>query len=160
NNHFDLPELAIRFQGEQDGQLDDGDYALFYAVGTKGWSDENATHLNLYSNEAYYYVTYGGSSGKRMQTYTEPTANATITYTDYNARVFHEQNLTNITQLSRKWFGENFGSSFELPFALQTPMLNSSKPAKIGINVAAISTNRSEERRVGKECRYRWQNYQ
>ena len=141
NNHFDLPELAIRFQGEQDGQLDDGDYALFYAVGTKGWSDENATHLNLYSNEAYYYVTYGGSSGKRMQTYTEPTANATITYTDYNARVFHEQNLTNITQLSRKWFGENFGSSFELPFALQTPMLNSSKPAKIGINVAAISTN-------------------
>ncbi len=141
NHHFDLPELAIQFQGEQDGRLDDGDYALFYAVGTKGWSDENATHLNLYSNEAYYYVTYGGSSGKRMQTYTEPTANATITYTDYNARVFHEQNLTNITQLSRKWFGENFGSSFELPFALQTPMLNSSKPAKIGINVAAISTN-------------------
>ncbi|HLW62825.1 MAG TPA: type IX secretion system sortase PorU [Flavobacterium sp.] len=141
NHHFDLPELAIQFQGEQDGSLDDGDYALFYAVGTKGWSDENATHLNLFSNEAYYYVTYGGSSGKRMQTYTEPTANATITYSDYNTRVFHEQNLTNITQLSRKWFGENFGSSFELPFALQTPMINSSKPATIGINVAAISTN-------------------
>lgn len=141
NNHFDLPELAIQFQGEQDGRLDDGDYALFYAVGTKGWNEENATHLNLYSKDAYYYVTYGGANGKRMQVYTEPTENAVTTYNDYNERVFHEQDLTNIVQLGRKWFGENFGSSFNLSFNLQTPMINSSKPVKIGVNLAAISSN-------------------
>lgn len=141
NHYFDLPELAIQFQGEQDGTLNDGDYALFYGVGTKGWSQENATHLNLYSTEAYYFVTYGGSSGKRMQTYIEPSGNATITYNDYVNRVFHEQDLTNITQLSRKWFGENFGSTFQQTYTLQTPLLNSSKPAKIGVNVASVSSN-------------------
>lgn len=143
NHHFDLPEVAIQFQGEQDGRLDDGDYALFYAVGTKGWNEENATHLNLYSKDAYYYVTYGGGSGKRMQVYAEPTESAVITYNDYNERVFHEQDLSNIVQLGRKWFGENFGSNFNLSFSLQTPMINSSKEVRLGVNLAAISSNSS-----------------
>jgi len=91
NLNFDLPEVAIQFQGEQDGTLNDADYALFYAVGTKGWSEENATHLNLYSNDAYYYVTYGGTVGKRMQTYIEPAGAATVNYTDYVARSYDEK---------------------------------------------------------------------
>lgn len=143
NLHFDLPEVAIQFQGEQDGTLNDSDYALFYAVGTKGWSEENATHLNLYSNDAYYYVTYGGTVGKRMQTYIEPAGAATVNYTDYIARSYDEKNIENIVQLSRKTFGENFGQSFNKQVVLQTPMLNSAKPAKIGVNVAAISQNQS-----------------
>lgn len=143
NLHFDLPEVAIQFQGEQDGTLNDSDYALFYAVGTKGWSEENATHLNLYSNDAYYYVTYGGTVGKRMQTYIEPAGATTVNYTDYIARSYDEKNIENIVQLSRKTFGENFGQSFNKQVVLQTPMLNSAKPAKIGVNVAAISQNQS-----------------
>lgn len=143
NLHFDLPEVAIQFQGEQDGTLNDSDYALFYAVGTKGWSEENATHLNLYSNDAYYYVTYGRTVGKRMQTYIEPAGAATVNYTDYIARSYDEKNIENIVQLSRKTFGENFGQSFNKQVVLQTPMLNSAKPAKIGVNVAAISQNQS-----------------
>lgn len=141
NLYFDLPEVAIQFQGEQDGTLNDADHALFYAVGTKGWSEENATHLNLYSNDAYYYITYGGTVGKRMQTYIEPTSAATVTYNDYVARVFDEKNIRNIVQLSRKTLGDDFGDSFSKPVTLQTPMLNSSKPATIGVNVAAISQN-------------------
>lgn len=143
NLHFDLPEIAIQFQGEQDGVLNDNDYALFYAVGTKGWSAENATHLNLYSNDAFYYITYGGTAGKRMQTYIEPAGSSTITYNDYLARVYDEKNIENIVQLSRKTLGENFGQSFNKQIVLQTPFLNSSKPATIGVNVAAISQNQT-----------------
>ncbi len=143
NLYFDLPEVAIQFQGEQDGTLNDGDYALFYAVGTKGWSAENATHLNLYSNDAYYFVTYGGTAGKRMQNYIEPTSAATVTYNDYIARSYSEVNSKNIVQLSRKTFGEDFNTDFNKQVVLQTPMLNSAKPAKIGVNVAAISQNES-----------------
>ena len=139
NTIFDLPEVAIQFQGEQDGVLNDGDFALFYGVGTKGWSPENATHLNLYSNDAYYYVTYGGTAGKRMQTYIEPTSAPTVTYNDYLARVYDEKNIENIVQLSRKTFGDNYGQSFNKQVTLQTPLLNTSKQATIGINVAAIS---------------------
>jgi len=143
NAYFDMPELAIQFKGEEDGVINDGDYILFYGVGTKGWDSENLTHLNLYSNDAYYYVTYGGTAGKRMQTYVEPSAQATETFTDYKTRVFHEQNLRNLVQLSRKWFGENFNNSAQqsLSFTLQTPLLNSAKPAVIGINVGAVSSN-------------------
>src|SRR5690606_38895346 len=64
-----------------------------------------------------------------------------VTYTDYIARVFDEKNLENIVQLSRKTFGENYGQSFDKQVVLQTPMLNSSKQATIGVNVAAISQN-------------------
>lgn len=141
NRNFDLPEVSIQMQGEQDGVLNDNDFALFYAVGTKGWSAENATHLNLYSNDAFYYVTYGNGSGKRMQNYIEPTAAATITYNDYIARAYHEQNLTNFANLGRKWFGEDFGNSFQNKATIQTPMLNSSKQAEIGVNVASVSQN-------------------
>ncbi len=143
NAYFDLPELAIQFKGEEDGTLNDGDHVLFYGVGTKGWSNENLTHLNLYSNDAYYYITYGGTYGKRMPAYTEPAGQSTETYTDYKSRVFHEQNLTNLVQLSRKWFGENFNNNAQqsINVTLQTPMLNSSKPALVGIGVGAISSN-------------------
>src|SRR5690606_21215208 len=96
---------------------------------------------NLYSNDAYYYVMFGGSSGKRMQTYTEPSGAATVTYTDYIARVFDEKKLENIVQLSRKTFGENYDQSFNKQVVLQTSMLNSSKQATNSINVASISHN-------------------
>lgn len=141
NHYFDLPEVALLFQGEQDGVFNDNDYALFYGVGTKGWSDENATHHNLYSNDAYYYITYGGNYGKRMQTYVEPNGTSSVNYTDFLTRVYEEKNLVNIAQLSRKTFGEDFGDSFDKQVTLQTPLLNAAKSAKIGINVAAISQN-------------------
>ncbi len=143
NEHFDVPEIAIQFQGEQDGVLNDNDFALFYGVGTKGWNAQNATHLNLYSNDAYYFVTYGGTVGKRMQTYVEPAGASTVNYTDYLERVFDEKNIENIVQLSRKTFGENFGQSFTKQVVLQTPLMNSSKPATVGINLAAISQNQT-----------------
>jgi len=143
NFNFDLPEIAIQVQGEQDGVLNDGDFVSFYGVGTKGWSDENATHLNLYSTDAYYYITYGGALGKRMQNYTEPTGDAVVTYNTYTARVFHEQDLVNIAQLSRKWFGEDFSSRFQLPFNFQMPLLDSSKPVVFGINVGAVSAGQT-----------------
>lgn len=143
NLNFDLPELAIQFNGEQDGSLDDTDYALFYGIGIKGWNAENATHLNLYSKDAFYYVTYGSETGKRMNKYIEPTSNSNEVFTDFIARVFIEEDQTNLTQLSRKWFGKNFNETANgrLSFTLQTPFLNSTKPLTIGTNVALVSTN-------------------
>lgn len=143
NFNFDLPELAIQVHGEQDGALHDEDYVLFYGIGPKGWNKENATHLNLYSTDAYYYITYGGALGKRMQNYVEPNAAASVAYSTYTARVFHEQDITNLAQLSRKWFGENFATSFQLPFSFNTPLLNNSEPAVFSINVGAVSAGQT-----------------
>ena len=50
----DLEENAIQIIGDQDGSFDNNDYILFYAEGVDNWSQENETHLNLYSDRSYY----------------------------------------------------------------------------------------------------------
>src|SRR5690625_2842421 len=70
-----LQENAIEFIGEEDGSFDDGDYILFYGQGPHDWNrlDDstrgNLTHrFNQYSDYAYYFITFGGMLGKRVQT--------------------------------------------------------------------------------------------
>lgn len=137
NHHFDLPEIAIRSFGEEDGVMNDGDYFLFYGVGNKGWSEQNGSHLNLYSTETYYYITYGGNAGKRMQALTEPSAAATVTYTTFDERAFHEQDLTNVAKLSRRWVGEYFAGSGSQNFILNTQQADTSEPATLTAKVVA-----------------------
>lgn len=139
NEHFDLPEVAIRSFGEDDGVWNDSDYFLFYAVGNQGWSEQNGTHHNLYATETYYYVTYGGVTGKRMQPLTEPSGAATVTYTNFDERAFHEQNLTNVAQLSRRWVGEYFAGSSTQSFPLNTAQADTSEPATLTAKVVASS---------------------
>lgn len=140
NQYFDLPEVAIQFIGEEDGQLNDSDHILFYGIGNKGWSLENRTHLNLYSNETYYYITYGGSNGKRISSMQQPSGNATITYSNFIDRVFHERDLTNIAKLSRKWFGESFAGGNSNSFSLTLDELEISAPALLSVNAAASAS--------------------
>ena len=62
----DLTENAIQVIGEADGSFDNSDYILFYAEGVDNWNQESQTHLNLFSDKSYYYVTAQGSQGKRI----------------------------------------------------------------------------------------------
>ena len=67
----DLVENAIMVQGESDGKFDTGDYILFYGKSVRGWTYDpvgKAMHhyINHYSETNYYWLTYGGSPGKRM----------------------------------------------------------------------------------------------
>lgn len=143
NLHFDLPETAIYARGENDGSLDDGDYFLFYGVGTQKWNAFHASHNNLYSDEAYYYITYGGTTGKRTPNMQQPTAEAELQITDSNERAFHEKDLVNIANLSRKWFGETFSTSFTNTYNLSLVNPVTTKPATLSGNFAATSTSNS-----------------
>lgn len=143
NLYFDNPETAIFVQGENDGSFDDNDYILFYGVGTKGWDPAHVTHNNLYSDDSYYYITYGGSYGKRVQNLVQPTGNASVQYTDANERVFHEIDAVNVAKLSRKWFGETFSNSFTNSYNLNLVNPVVSKTAVLSGNVAAASTSSS-----------------
>ena len=69
---FDLPETPIQVVGAEDGTFDSGDYVLFYGQGTIGYDAENDSHLNPYSDTAYYYVTADGTLGQRIQLLQEP----------------------------------------------------------------------------------------
>nr|WP_317632873.1 type IX secretion system sortase PorU [uncultured Flavobacterium sp.] len=143
NLYFDLPEIAIQVEGENDGILNDTDFILFYGKGVYGWDEENLSHLNVYDNNTYYYITYGGDHGKRITNINQPSANATINYNSFEDRVFHEKNLVNIGKLGRKWFGEVFNINNTQNFNFDLPNLINSEPVRLTSVVAASSPNPS-----------------
>ncbi|HEA31465.1 MAG TPA: peptidase C25, partial [Leeuwenhoekiella sp.] len=48
NTVFDPQENSIKVVGGEDGSFDNGDYILFYGVGTRGFNEESLTHVNAY----------------------------------------------------------------------------------------------------------------
>jgi hypothetical protein len=105
---IDLEENAIQFIGEEDGVFNENDYILFYAEGVDSWNEESLTHVNQFADRSYYYVTTSGSSGKRIQPYTEPVASPTLFLSNYDGYQFHEVDLFNAGKIGRRWFGEKF----------------------------------------------------
>jgi len=143
NEYFDLPEIAITVEGENDGQFNDSDYILFYGKGIYGWDSENLSHLNVYDQNTYYYLTYSGSQGKRISNVNQPSGSATLTYTSFDERIFHEKNLVNIGKLSRKTFGEVFNVNNQQNFTFSLPGVVTSEPVNLSSVVAASAPNQT-----------------
>lgn len=140
---MDIEENAIQFVGENDGIFDNQDYILFYAEGLDNWSDENKTHLNLYADKAYYYVTVSGDTGKRIVDFTQPTGSPTTTITEFDDYKFHEVDDINIAKLGRVWFGEQFGIDNEQEFEFAFPNLVTGTPIQVTTHVAASAFNQT-----------------
>src|SRR5690606_22487226 len=107
NTAFDLPEIAIQVVGEADGSFDSNEYILFYGE-TQQYNEESNTHINLYDDNAYYFITADGADGKRILPYTEPTGNASSVITRYHNYQFHEIDQENPGLVGRRWFGNSF----------------------------------------------------
>ena len=57
---------------KNDGSFDNSDFILFYAKGPHDWivdtTANTAKHRqNIYSDEAYYFITVSNVDGKRIQ---------------------------------------------------------------------------------------------
>jgi len=137
----DPQEMTIRIIGEEDGSFDNSDYILVYLEGHDQWSQENFTHLNYYSDKAYYYITLGSSLGKRIQNYQEPTATATVTTNTFDDYHFHERDLVNIGRLGRRWFGEQFGIQNNYSFTFNIPNIDNSEPIQAQVRMASAATS-------------------
>lgn len=135
----DLEENAIQVVGENDGAFDSGDYIIFYAEGMDNWSNENKTHINLYSDRSYYYITTNGGLGKRIQPLIEPAAPSTVTLNSFDDYQFHEVDLTNIGRLGRIWFGEPFNLDNEQQFDFSFPNIVPSANTTISMHVGGNS---------------------
>ena len=131
---LDLTENSIQVIGDADGVFNDSDYILFYAEGVDNWSSENKTHLNLYEDKSYYYVTTDGANGKRISTQNPITQPSTLNLSTYDDYYFHEVDLTNIGKLGRVWFGEPFNINNEQTFDFSIPNINTSFPTQCSIH--------------------------
>jgi hypothetical protein len=109
----DLVENAILVSGEGDGTFDQDDYILFYGRGTNFWdySSESRTikrSFHPYSTTNYYWITYGGSNGKRMQE--KPSLNEANKFSQRSTAAFTslEEDKINIAKSGRVYLGDNF----------------------------------------------------
>lgn len=136
---IDLAENAIQVIGENDGIFNNEDYILFYAEGTDNWSPTNKTHLNLYEDKSFYYVTTDGSSGKRIPLNAAITAPASMTTSIYDDYKFHEVDLTNIGKVGRIWYGEPFNTINEQQFNFDFSNINTTFPTDLSIHYGGNS---------------------
>ncbi len=112
----DLQENAILVVGQDDGKFDDGDYILFYGRGTNFWDYDTAGKTmkrfnDPYSSQNYYWITSGGSPGKRIQQ--EQTVNSQSPYIQTSTKAFAQldEDKINIGQTGREYYGDGFNSN-------------------------------------------------
>ena len=141
----DLQENAIYIKGENDGSFDSSDFILFYAKGAHDWivdTEQNtAKHRqNIYSNEAYYFLTVSNTDGKRVQQKSLLTANAISQITTFNEYVFLEKEEINILAAGTQWFfDDDFNIENTQHFKIPFPNAISNDPVSIRIRGVSMS---------------------
>jgi len=147
--YSDLIQNAIKVHDfNNNGIFEDTDYILFYGTDANVWSfNENTNlfnyHKHLYADEVSYFLTIQSqSTSKRIDAkplVLEP--NATIT--TYNAYLQHEEELVNLINSGRNWFGEQFNYNSQKSFSFPFPNLIQSENINIKVGVVARSFQQS-----------------
>lgn len=124
----DLVENAVVVEGEADGQFNSSDYVLFYGKGVRGWK-YNPTrrtlnhYINHYTEVNYYWLTFGGSTGKRMQPQPSLAENPTIVTDKFLDATFIEEEKTNILKSGKDWYGVQLSPGGSTPSISPLPGL-------------------------------------
>ena len=143
NTIFDPVENAIQVIGEDDGSFDSADYVLFYGESTRQFNAESLTHINLYDDKSYYFITADGVGGKRIAPMQQPEAAPNLTITTFQDYQFHERDEENLLNLGRRWFGERFDIEAEQAFTFSFPNRVVTQPVELRVYVAAISESQT-----------------
>ncbi len=144
NTDFDLPEIAIQINDGGDGSFSGDDSILFYGESTLGYVRENDSHINPYATTSYYYVTIGGSVGKRIQTQTETSESATEQITSYKSVLFEEKDLVTLSKSGRRWFGDKFDIELERSYAFDFPEIVPNSDLNVRVKASAKGFTPSE----------------
>ncbi len=137
----DLYENPIRIVGEEDGVFNQNDYILFYGHGPLVWDyDETGGYFvhrpNYYDDFTFYFITVGTEAGKRIETVsTEGQSSETIdSFLDYQ---IHEQDLYNLSNTGKTWYGDLFDVTLSKDFSFDFPGIITNKQGKIVVQMAA-----------------------
>jgi hypothetical protein len=106
-------ETAIYVAGEEDGRFDSNDHILFYGKGAGGWEypesgNEFSFTSHPYDSKNYYWLTFGGVYGKRMQTANTPVSGATASDSYFIERIHFEEDKYNLLASGTDWYGYRF----------------------------------------------------
>ncbi len=143
----DLIENAIFVSGSS-GVFGQNDYLLFYGQSPHNWEFDNTSKLfshkvHLYANESCYFLTTSATNGKRIQSRQSATENATHQISKFQDYAFHENDLYNLIESGREWYGEIFDITLSRTFDFSFPNLDNASKVTVVFDAAARSTSAS-----------------
>ena len=122
----DLVENAVYVQGESDGLFNDGDFLIFYARPVRRWVYNPTTKLfdpriHHYSDVNYYWLTYGGDTGKRMQQIPSASEPTTVVADRFTGLVLVDEDTINLLSSGKDWYGPAFNANSSIVYTNPVP---------------------------------------
>jgi len=147
--YFDLPELAIYVEGENDGVFNDNDYILFYAVGPHTWSYDNSKQTyrhqsHYFADASHYFLSFDLGSGKRIGTQAEDIGTPTDSVSTFDDYAFYEKDEVNLNKTGRIWFEKPLSiSTTEKNYSFNFVNADLNTPMELNVEFATRSTQKS-----------------
>jgi Peptidase family C25/Propeptide_C25/FlgD Ig-like domain len=112
----DLIENAIIVEGEDDGSFDSNDLILFYGRGVDFWEYDDIPNRvvrkkHWYSKKNYFWLTYGGSNGKRMEIQSGEAGTPNVVQSTTKAHRYQENDNQNLIGSGLLYVGDDYSSS-------------------------------------------------
>jgi len=136
NTEFDLRENAIRVIGVEDNAFSGDDHILFYGESTKQYNADSKTHINVYEDKSYYFITADGKKGIRVKNATPFNKIADTTITSFIDDQFYEVDQCNIGMMGRRWLENPMNANQEKQFSFDFP--NRVKKTPIRCSILAV----------------------
>ncbi len=138
----DLVEIAIYVHGEGDGSLGPDDYIIFFGRGTTVWQYDPEARIykhryNLYTSQNTYFLTYGGSPGKRMQSAQSLQESSLIRPHYFISRIKHRNPRINLLGSGKEWMGESFAPGDITVFTSMLYGFTPNVPVRYRVQLAA-----------------------
>lgn len=138
----DLTEMPIEVVGESDGIFNDNDYIIFYAEGPVAWRYNELKGIYDYQNNPYddyshVFLTIGNQDGKRMGNEETFSGSITETITDFIDYKVEEQDLYNLTNTGRTYYGDVFDVTTNRNYPFDFSNIITSKEAYLRTEVAS-----------------------
>ncbi|MDQ3021884.1 MAG: type IX secretion system sortase PorU [Bacteroidota bacterium] len=117
----DLVENRIYVSGQEDGQFNDDDYILFYGRNPNEWTYDTTGKtyfhaINHFAKTNYYWFTFGGSTGQRMETSNSPNVSGISPLTKFKDRLFEEPEINNLGSTGYLWVSQSISSNENFTF--------------------------------------------
>lgn len=137
----DLFENPIVVVGEEDNVFNQNDYILFYGQGPLVWDFDAASGFfdhrpTYYDDYSYYFITTDLGAGKRIQTQ-NPQGEIAETVTSFLDHQLYEQDLVNLSNTGRTWYGDLFDVNLSKDFTFDFPNIDISKKGRVITDLAA-----------------------
>ncbi len=99
------------YDARGDNLFDDSrDYVLFYGKSPREWTYDSVAktyrhYLNHYTETNYYFMTYGGQAGKRMQNVQSYQSSSYYTPQNFTCGIAADSEISNLQGSGKYWYG-------------------------------------------------------